>query len=224
MRKPHARSTQFLLAESRYSTSSTQFWTHRDHIERTTLITECTQFHACDHITIPHYTKHIILRSWRPHKAHNSANNSALVEHVTIPCSWRQYKALRGCGGRIKHTIPRLRSTLQFHARGDNKKHTILRLRRPHKAHNSPLAEHITIPCSWRQYKAHYSTFAEHITIPDLRSTLQFHARGNNTKYTIPRLRRPHKAHNFALAEYITYNSTIVEKYKAHNSALEDAT
>ena len=79
----------FLLAESRYSTSSTQFRTHRDHIERTTLITECTRFHACDHITIPHYTKHIILRSWRPHKAHNSANNSALVEHITIPCSWR---------------------------------------------------------------------------------------------------------------------------------------
>ena len=83
----------FSLAESRYSTSSTQFQTHRDHIKRTTLITECTQFHACDHITIPHYTKHIILRPQRPHKAHNSANNSALVEHITIPCSWRQHKA-----------------------------------------------------------------------------------------------------------------------------------
>ena len=67
----------------------------------------------------------------------------------------------------------------------------------------------------WRQYKAHYSTFAEHITIPDLRSTLQYHACGNNIKYTMLRLRRQHKAHNSALAEYITYNSTLVEKIQS---------
>ena len=154
-------------------------------------------------------TKYTIPRLRRPHKAHNSAlaeyitYNSTLVETI-------QSTQFRACGGHIKHTIPCLRSTLQFRARGDNTKHRILRLRRPYKPHNSALAEHITITCSWRQHKAYYSTLAEH-TIPDLRSTLQFYARGDNTKYTISRLRRPHKAHNSALAEYITYNSTLVE-------------
>ena len=77
------------------------------------------------------------------------------------------------CGDHIKHTIPRLQSTLQFHARGDNTKHTIL--------HSGDHIKHI-IQCACG---AHY----------------RFHARGDNIKHTIPHLWRPHKAYNSVLAE-----------------------
>ena len=71
------------------------------------------------------------------HKAHNSA----LADHITIPRLWRQYKAhsstLVETIQSIKHTIPRLRITLQFYSRGNNTKHTV--------------------PHWWRQYKAQHS-------------------------------------------------------------------
>ena len=41
----------------------------------------------------------------------------------------------------IKHTIPHLQITLQFHTHGDNTKDTILRLWKAHEAHNSVLVE-----------------------------------------------------------------------------------
>ena len=154
------------------------------------------------------------------HKAHNSA----LVDHITIPCLWRQYKAhsstLVETMQSIKHTIPHLRITLQFHAR---------------EAHNSTLADHITIPRSWRQYKAHSSTLVETIQSTTFRargstqfcacgshydSTLmetiqrtvstQFHAGGDNTE---------HKAHNSVLVDHITIPRSW-KQYKAHSSTL----
>ena len=128
---------------------------------------------CADHITIPflwrtkpHFhagrnnTKHTILSLWGPHKAHNSV----LVDHITVLCSWRQYKAaiswlwrqykahnstlvetiqskqFRACGS---HYNSMLVYKTQFHADGDNTRHTIPCLQKPHEAHNSALVESI---------------------------------------------------------------------------------
>ena len=74
--------------------------------------------------TKPHFyaggnnTKHTILHSWGPRKA----LNSALADHITVLCSWRQYKA----------TTSRLWRQHKTH------NSTLVE---PHKAHNSVLAE-----------------------------------------------------------------------------------
>ena len=91
-----------------------------------------------------------------------------------------QSTTFRARGDYIKHTIPRLRITLlvetiqstQFHAGGDN------------RAQHSTLVENYikhTIPCLW--------------------ITLQFHARGDNTKHTVPRWWKQYRAQHSALTE-----------------------
>ena len=83
------------------------------------------QFHACGD-----NTKHTIPCLRRPYI---QTHNSMLAEYLTIPRSWRQYKAHNS---------------------------TLACSWRQYKAHYSALAE-TTIPRSWRQYKAHYSALAE---------------------------------------------------------------
>ena len=174
--------------------------------------------------TKPHFhtagnnTKHTILCSQGPHKAHNSV----LADCISVPCSWRQYKAhnstlvetiqstqFHAHGNHMKHTILCMQITLQFHAcgdntiqstqlytGGDNTKHTIPRSRKPHEAHDSMHVDHIIIPCSWRQYKTHNSMLMETI--------------GNHMKHTISYLWRAYKAYNSALAEnYNTIHITL---------------
>ena len=58
-----------------------------------------------------------------------------------------------------------------------------------------------TILCLWRARKTQIFTLADYITIPRLRITLQFHARGDNTKHTVPRWWRQYRAQHSAFAE-----------------------
>ena len=92
------------------------------------------RYHSHGDSTKPHFhttgnnTKHTILCSQGPHKAHNS---------VLVDCHF---------GSVLLETV----QSTQFHTGGDNTKHTIPRSWKPHEAHNSMHADHITIPRLWR--------------------------------------------------------------------------
>ena len=104
-----------------------------------------------------------------------------LTDHITIPRWWRQYKAhsstlvetiqsttFRARGDYIKHTIPCLQITLQFHARGDDTKQLMETIQstafRACGEHTKQIAEN-TLP-----YIQRYDTYDKllHITLQNM--------------------------------------------------------
>ena len=132
-------------------------------------------------------------------------HNSDHIMH-TIPRSWRQYK----------HTIPHLRCTLQFHARGNNTKHTILHSQKPHKAQFRSCGAHWISTLVETIQSTQFRTCGGHIKLY-LRRTLHFHvciqstqfcACGGHIKHTIPCL--------WSTLQFHTRGDTLFCTYRCH--------
>ena len=96
---------------------------------------------------------HFICRRWRSAICTGKRRKALFMSifAIKVPVTI-QSTLFRTCGDHIKHTIPRLQSTLQFHARGDNTKHTIPHLQSTLQFHARGDNTKHTIPRSWRPH------------------------------------------------------------------------